>query len=68
MNPRKTKGAVEGEPGETIFVSLTDILPPKIIIAQVQDDGYFADEVYDEVDRLRRDYMRSRMRDDDDDE
>ncbi|CAB4193329.1 hypothetical protein UFOVP1246_80 [uncultured Caudovirales phage] len=63
-NPRTTNGPKEGEPGDFIIVTLTDILPPQIFTALVMDDGYFDDDLYDEIENARREYRRDRLRDD----
>lgn len=47
-NPRATGGPPEGTPGETITVML-DVLPPVVIFATVEDDGWFADDVYEQI-------------------
>ena len=47
-NPRAAGGPPEGTPGETITVML-DVLPPVVIFATVEDDGWFADEVYEQI-------------------
>jgi len=48
-NPRAAGGPPEGEPGATVTVMITDVLPPLVIMATVQPDGWFADEVYDQI-------------------
>lgn len=30
-------------------VMITDVMPPIVIMAVVQDDGWFADEVYEQI-------------------
>lgn len=42
-------GPPAGEPGATVTVMITDVFPPLVITAVVQDDGYFADEVYEQI-------------------
>lgn len=61
-NPRTTNGPKEGEPGEFVIVTITDVLPPVVYTAVVQDDGYFDDDLYEEIDELRRNYKRERLR------
>ena len=39
-----------------ILVTITDIIPPAVLMATVMDDGYLADSVYEEVQRLRDEY------------
>lgn len=63
-NPRKTDGPKEGDPGDTMVITVTDVMPPKVYMALIMDDGYFADEVYDQIDSDRREYQRARLRDD----
>ena len=48
-NPRAAGGPPEGEPGTTVTVMITDVMPPLVIMATVQPDGWFADEVYDQI-------------------
>jgi hypothetical protein len=48
-NPRVGGGPPEGEPGKTVTVMITDVMPPMVIMATVQPDGWFADEVYDQI-------------------
>jgi hypothetical protein len=48
-NPRVGGGPPEGQPGQTVTVMITDIMPPMVIMATVMDDGWFADEVYDQI-------------------
>jgi len=55
-NPRHCGGAPDGEPGDMILVTITDIIPPAVLMATVMDDGYLADSVYEEVQRLRDEY------------
>lgn len=52
-NPRAAGGPPEGVPGETITVMITEVFPPVVIMAEVQPDGYFTDEVYDEITAAR---------------
>lgn len=47
-NPRAAGGPPEGTPGETITVMI-DVLPPVVIFATVEEDGWFADEVYEQI-------------------
>ncbi len=49
VNKRAAGGPPEGEPGETVTVMLTDVFPPLVIMAEVQADGYFADDVYEQI-------------------
>ncbi len=48
-NPRAAGGPPEGQPGQTVTVMITDVMPPIVIMAVVQDDGWFADEVYEQI-------------------
>lgn len=48
-NQRAAGGPPEGEPGQTVTVMITDVLPPLVIMAVVQPDGYFTDEVYAQI-------------------
>ncbi len=48
-NPRAAGGPPEGTPGTTVSVMLTDVMPPMIFMAVIQDDGWFADEVYEQI-------------------
>ena len=48
-NPRSAGGPPEGTPGSTVSVMITDVMPPLIIMAVVQPDGWFADEVYAQI-------------------
>ena len=48
-NPRAAGGPKEGSPGETKTIMITDVLPPLVIMAVVQEDGWFADEVYAQI-------------------
>ncbi len=42
-------GPPEGDPGSTITITITDVFPPLVIVATVQDDGWFTDDVYDQI-------------------
>ncbi len=53
VNQRAAGGPPEGEPGQTVTVMITDVLPPLVIMALVQPDGYFADDVYAEIEAAR---------------
>ena len=48
-NPRAANGPPEGDPGSTITITITDVFPPLVIVATVEDDGWFADSVYDQI-------------------
>lgn len=63
-NQRTLNGPPDGEPGDLVFVALTDILPPVVMIATVEADGYLSDAPYAEVERLREAYRA--VSDDDD--
>ena len=52
-NPRGLNGPPDGEPGDVVFVALTDIVPPVVMMATVEADGYLSDALYAEVGRLR---------------
>jgi hypothetical protein len=49
-NQRAANGPPEGEPGESIVITIMDAFPPVVITAVVQPDGWFSDEVYDQID------------------
>ncbi|MFZ4718352.1 MAG: hypothetical protein ACOYMR_02940 [Ilumatobacteraceae bacterium] len=49
INQRAAGGPPEGEPGQTVTVMITDVMPPIVIMALVQPDGYFSDEIYDQI-------------------
>ena len=69
-NPRETNGPKEGEPGETFVVTMTDVLPPAVMMATVEEDGYFSDGLYEQMDQIRKDFKRRSLRaemDEDDD-
>lgn len=53
-NPRAAGGPPEGTPGETKTVMITEVLPPLVIFAEVQADGYFSDEVYEQIAAARQ--------------
>ena len=61
-NPRTDGGPKEGKPGETIFVAMTDVLPPQMFVGIVEDDGYLSDDLYQQMDDIRREYARARLR------
>lgn len=67
-NPRKEGGPKEGDPGEVVFVAMTDVLPPRMFSATVEDDGYLSDDLYAEMDTIRKEYARSRLREGEDDQ
>ncbi|MFM2076492.1 MAG: hypothetical protein RJA49_382 [Actinomycetota bacterium] len=48
-NPRSAGGPPEGTPGATVSVMIHDVMPPMIFMAVVQDDGWFSDEVYEQI-------------------
>ena len=48
-NQRAAGDPPEGEPGTTKTVMITDVMPPLVIMATIQADGYFADEVYEQI-------------------
>lgn len=50
---RRGDGRPAGEPGATVTVMITDVFPPLVITAVVQEDGYFADEVYAQIEAAR---------------
>lgn len=52
-NPRAVGGPLDGLPGQMILVAVTDLVPPFIALATVEDDGYLADELYNEIAHLR---------------
>ncbi|MCB9381360.1 MAG: hypothetical protein R2694_18725 [Ilumatobacteraceae bacterium] len=52
-NKRAAGGPPEGEPGETVTVMITDVFPPLVIMAEVMEDGWFADEVYAQIEAAR---------------
>jgi hypothetical protein len=48
-NPRAAGGPPAGTPGEEITLMIPEVFPPLVIVAVVQPDGWFADEVYDRI-------------------
>ena len=48
-NQRAANGPPEGSPGESVVVTIMDAFPPVVITAVVQPDGWFSDEVYDQI-------------------
>ncbi len=52
-NPRTFGGPPDGDPGDVLLVVITDVMPPFVVMAVVQDDGYLADDLYEEIARLR---------------
>jgi hypothetical protein len=48
-NRRAAGGPPEGTPGETVTVMITEVMPPVVIFATVQPDGWFTDEVYEQI-------------------
>lgn len=61
-NPRIDGGPKEpGNPGDLLVITITDVHPPLIMMAEVEEDGYFPDEVYEDIDEAKEEY-RQRVR------
>jgi hypothetical protein len=52
-NPRVGGGPPEGSPGQTVTVMITDVFPPLVIMATVQPDGWFDDDIYAQIAEAR---------------